>query len=70
MTDQERNFYIHKNTGKMPQERRSPSSYGILYLNGQAFTQPLPYALLQHKKKELIKQGYSPKQIKIHRNER
>lgn len=69
MTDQERNFYIHKNTGKMPSKPRKPSKHGNLYLNGQLLLEGLPYGLLVHKKKELIKQGYLASKIEIHRYE-
>lgn len=70
MTEQERNFYIHKNTGKMPSKPRKPSKHGNLYLNGELLLEGQPYALLQYKKKELIKQGYLPAKIEIHRYER
>lgn len=66
MTEQERNFYRDK-AGIPEPVNRTASTHGVLYLNGQAVTQPLPYALLQHKKKELIQQGYTAKQLKIHR---
>ena len=70
MTDQERNFYIHKNTGKLPSKPRKPSSHGNLYLNGHLLLEGLPYGLLVHKKKELINQGYLPAKIEIHKHER
>lgn len=69
MTEQERNFYIHKNTGKLPSKPRKPSTHGNLYYDGKLLLEGLPYGLLVHKKKELIKQGYLPSKIEIHRYE-
>lgn len=68
MTDQERNFYIHRNTGKLPQEPRKPSSHGNLYYDGQLLHEGKPYALLQSIKKQMINQGYLPAKIEIHRH--
>lgn len=69
MTEQERIFYIHKATGRMPSSAK-PSKLGNLYYDGQLLYEGRPYALLQHIKKQMIEQGYLQSKIKIHKYER
>lgn len=69
MTDQERNFYTHKNTGKLPQDKhKEVKGYGVLELDGKPVENPLPYALAQVKKKEYMAAGINPKRLKIRKH--
>jgi hypothetical protein len=40
-------------------------THGNLYLMDALYIENMPFPLLNHKKKELLKQGYLNKQIKI-----
>lgn len=65
----EQKFGYHRKHGKMPEEPiKASSTHGIIEYDGRPVTQPMAYALLQHKKKELITQGYSPSKLKIRKH--
>jgi len=50
----------YKKIGVPPKPR-----HGSLYLMGVLYMEKAPFPLLNHKKNELIKQGFTKKQIKI-----
>lgn len=66
MTLEERKFYHHKATGReLIEQERNKTTHGILLYDGKEITQPLPYALIQAKRKELINQGFNKNKFKI-----
>jgi hypothetical protein len=65
----EQKFGYHRKHGKMPEETKQPSTtHGVIEYEGREITPPMAYALLQHKRKELISQGYLPSKLKIRKH--
>lgn len=58
-------FILINNGYKTPPIQSQKPTHGNLWLNGELFQHNKPFALLQHKRKELLKAGHLKREIKI-----
>ena len=67
--NEQQKFNYHRKTGLLPSEGpKEVKTHGVLLYQGHPVSLPLPYAILQTIKKQMIQDGYIAKDFKIRKH--